>query len=74
MVLVSVGEKLVARHSGPADGFRECQPGGISLGLYLREAEVQKLMRKCKCNIRGDVDWRAFCNDIEKSKTLTGGY
>jgi Ca2+-binding EF-hand superfamily protein len=77
-------EKLVARHRVPADGFRGCKPGGISpqefrdgliaLGLYLKEADLQKLMRKYRCNMRADVDWGAFCRDIETSKTLDAGY
>jgi Ca2+-binding EF-hand superfamily protein len=77
-------EKLVARHRAPADGFRGCKPGGIppqefrdgliALGLYLKEADLQKLMRKYRCNMRADVDWGAFCRDIESSKTLDGGY
>jgi hypothetical protein len=77
-------EKLAARRRAPADGFRGCKPGGIppqefrdgliALGLYLKETDLQKLMRKYRCNMRADVDWGAFCRDIESSKTLDGGY
>jgi hypothetical protein len=77
-------EKLVVRRRIPADGFRGCKPGPITgqefrdglltLGLYLKEADIQKLMRKYRCNMRADVDWEAFCRDIENSKILEGGY
>jgi hypothetical protein len=81
-LLNSFREKLAARRRTPADGFRGCNAGPISpnefrdgllaLGLYVRETDLQKLMRKYRCNMRADVDWKAFCQDIESSKTLDG--
>jgi hypothetical protein len=43
------------------------------LGLVLSDGDVQKLMRKYRCNLRADVDWAAFCRDIEASRTLEFG-
>jgi hypothetical protein len=77
-------EQLIARHRASVDGFKGCPEGPIApqrfrdglltLGLYLKEADLQKLLRKYRCNMRADVDWRAFCRDIESIKILDGGY
>jgi Ca2+-binding EF-hand superfamily protein len=76
-------EKLLARRRSPYDAFRGSATGGIAqkqfreglanLGLVLREGEIQKLRRKYRCNLRADVDWAAFCRDIEASRTLDFG-
>jgi hypothetical protein len=82
-ILNTFREKLLARRRSPHDAFRGCPAGGIaqrefreglaSLGIFLRENEIQKLMRMYRCNLRADVDWSAFCRDIEASRTLDFG-
>jgi Ca2+-binding EF-hand superfamily protein len=82
-LLNSFREKLIARRRSARDGFKGCRPGGITpqefreglltLAFVLKEAEIQKLIRKYRCNLRSDVDWAAFCSDIEASRTLDFG-
>jgi Ca2+-binding EF-hand superfamily protein len=72
--------KLVARHKAAADVFRGCNPEGVSqqefrerlsnLAIVLREMEIQRLIRKYRRPMAAEIDWVAFCRDIETSKTL----
>jgi Ca2+-binding EF-hand superfamily protein len=72
--------KLQARHKSAADAFRGCSPDGISqqefrerlsaLAIVLREIEIQRFIRKYRQNMGSDIDWVAFCRDIENSRTL----
>jgi Ca2+-binding EF-hand superfamily protein len=36
-------------------------------GIYLSEAEVQKLTWKYKTGRKNEIDWRAFCDDVHES-------
>jgi len=52
----------VAVDAIPADEFRDRVRG---YGLVVPATELQALVRGYRANLRGDVAWRAFCDDID---------
>jgi hypothetical protein len=82
-MLTTFREKLLTRRRSPRDAFKGCATGGIpqsqfrerlaTLGLVLMEGDIQKLMRRYRCNLWADVDWDAFCRGIESSRTINFG-
>ena len=61
-VFIGLGEGPI-----PYQQFQQCVR---NYGLVLSAPDLQTICRKYRVNLRGDVDWVAFCNDVDSMKTL----
>lgn len=76
----SIRERLDARHKKIRLLFKGCSEEGIdqrefrevlnSFGIMLREFEIQKIVKKYRCNKQGDIDWLSFVEDVESGRTI----
>lgn len=77
-VLSIVKEKLYSRRKRPEDIFKGITEPLISssqfrtlcseIGLVLREQEMQTIFKYCRTNMRGDIDWKSFCKQVDEMK------
>ena len=41
-----------------------------SFGILIPTADLQTVIKKYRTNLRGDIDWRGFCDDVDSIKTV----
>ena len=83
-ILISIYQKLTNRRRRVIDSFTFAQEEEIpvdqfiqaimSFNLVLTTNDIQLLIKKYRGNLNGDIRWRNFCNDVEKSRSLHFGY
>ena len=61
-VFIGCNEDAIPYHQ-----FQECVR---NYGLVISAPDLQEICRKYRVNLRGDVDWVAFCNDVDSTRTL----
>jgi Ca2+-binding EF-hand superfamily protein len=78
--LLSLHGKLVARRKRAADVFAGLTDEPISLaefrkrvqnyGLVVPFNDIERITRKYRVNLRGDIDWKTFCTDCDTIRTV----
>jgi Ca2+-binding EF-hand superfamily protein len=79
--LVHIREKLLARNRRVGALFTGVQEDVVSaaefqrrlegLHILLKSNQIQGILRKYRVGVgSGDVDWKAFCRDVERSRTI----
>jgi hypothetical protein len=79
-VLVTIKGKLTERRKTIYELFINVTSDGIPVtqfrnrigaaGIALSEADAQKLVWKYKTRIPNEIDWRAFCADVEEARSI----
>jgi len=74
-VMNTIREKIHARRMRAYDAFSNLSSNIIPqtefrdrfkrFQLIIREPDLQKILRRFQSNVRGDVNWTHFCNEIE---------
>lgn len=41
-----------------------------TFGILIPTADLQCVIKKYRTNLRGDIDWRSFCDDLDSMKTV----
>jgi hypothetical protein len=75
-----IREKLIARHWDIGRAFQgvvrptitsaEFQQRLASVNLVLVTGQIQALLRKYRVNLSDEVDWKAFVEDVQRSRTV----
>ncbi|KAH0795683.1 EF hand family protein [Histomonas meleagridis] len=75
-----IREKLLARHRNIEMIFKDVnsrlipssdfQKRLLSIDVVLRATQIQALVRKYRVDMNDSIDWKAFCNDVNQSKTI----
>jgi hypothetical protein len=78
--LNTLHSKLVVRRKKADCVFEDCTCDLISAGefakrlngygLVIGAADAGRVVRRYRANLRGDVNWRKFCEDVDSIRTL----
>lgn len=76
----TIREKLLARRRNVRSAFDDLRTPTVTrtdflrrlerLDIILKAGEIQAIIRRYRVNTLDQVDWSAFCTDVENSKTI----
>ena len=79
-IINTIHNKLRERHRSPLSAFAGCSDAPIPVAefkerigtynLLITAQDMLIIVRKYRTNLAGDIDWRAFCEDVETTKTV----